>query len=271
MATTEFGEGPDELRFQVTQDPLGGEPSRINFGVIENGVFAGNIAEWQPVEALRGTEPDVFVVRGDFDTDSAFYFSFINDAIAGAEDRNVQLVGATINGTAIPGSSLEAFVNGDFGPIPFNGDAQRPVDPPPPAPGQNINGTGGADTLTGTAGNDRIQGLAGDDWISGLGGNDVIRGGAGSDVLDGGAGNDVLFTSGGRDTVLFGKDGFGRDVVTDFEIGVDQVRLVGDTTGLRTTSLGGDGVLIGFGDDDRSHLVLAGVGVNEVSQAIVIA
>jgi hypothetical protein len=275
MATTEFGNGPDELRLYFTQDPLGTEPARINFGIIENGVFTANTATWQPVQAIRGAEPDVFVVKGNFPADSAFFFSFLNDETAGAEDRNIQLVRAEINGNPIAAATAAADMNGDFGAFSFDGNAARPgpgpVDPPPPVAGQNINGTGGADTLQGTEGNDRIQGLAGDDRIAGLGGDDVIRGGSGSDVLDGGAGNDTIFTSGGRDTILFGKNGFGRDVVTDFEPGVDQVRLVGDTTGLIYIGLGDDGTLVKFGDDNSSHLILANVSVNDVSQGIIIA
>lgn len=272
MATTEFGNGPDELRLYFTQDPLGTEPARINLGVLENGEFNANTAEWQAVVSARGAEPDVFVIKGNWGADSGFFFSFLNDETAGAEDRNVQLVRAEINGNPVNGAAVAADVNGDYGAFAFNGDVERPnpgpVDPPP---GENINGTGGADTLQGTEGNDRIQGLAGDDWISGRGGNDVIRGGAGSDVLDGGAGNDVIFSSGGRDTILFGKEGYGRDVVTDFETGADQVRLVGDTTGLALISLGNDGTLLKFGDDNSSTLILANVPVNEVSQSIVIA
>ena len=54
-----------------------------------------------------------------------------------------------------------------------------------------------------------------------------------SDVLEGGAGNDTLLGLDGVDTFRFAGDATGNDVVLDFDIGVDQIDLVG-VTGLST-------------------------------------
>ena len=110
---------------------------------------------------------------------------------------------------------------------------------------------GGPDTLTagrgndvarGGAGPDRIYGEEGDDRLLGQGqadllwggyGNDELLGGGradrltggpGTDILAGGPGNDVLSGGQGADFFDFGP-GEGRDVITDFRVGVDQIRI----------------------------------------------
>jgi Ca2+-binding RTX toxin-like protein len=81
----------------------------------------------------------------------------------------------------------------------------------------NLQGTGGADTLTGASGNDTLSGLAGQDSLYGLAGNDILDGGAGSDLLDGGEGSDLYLVQQSKE---HGKAEF-RDTGT---AGVDEVR-----------------------------------------------
>ncbi|WP_386684956.1 calcium-binding protein [Loktanella sp. R86503] len=76
------------------------------------------------------------------------------------------------------------------------------------AAGSTLMGTAGGDVLTGLGGNDRLVGSSGDD---------ILRDGAGVDVMLGGAGADVFFLS---------NDGQ-RDVIQDFELGVDRIDLSG--------------------------------------------
>lgn len=92
-----------------------------------------------------------------------------------------------------------------------------------------VEGLGGNDVITagdglkgliklklyGGDGHDVIQGGNGDDWISGGDGNDWLSGGKGYDTLVGGA---------GADTFVFDK---GRDVIADFEDGVDTIIIHG--------------------------------------------
>ncbi|MFK0205991.1 Ig-like domain-containing protein [Agrobacterium sp. NPDC090283] len=85
----------------------------------------------------------------------------------------------------------------------------------------------GSDDVYGGAGNDVLMGGAGNDVLYGGSGNDELGGGSGHDVLAGGSGNDVLTGGSGVDTFVFAA-GAGRDVVTDFQVGLDFVRLSKD-------------------------------------------
>jgi Ca2+-binding RTX toxin-like protein len=85
-----------------------------------------------------------------------------------------------------------------------------------------ITGNAGANVLAGGDGNDRLLGGAGNDTISGDGGSDWLAGGAGLDSLRGGA---------EADTFVFAFNS-GRDVVADFEAGIDKVGLEALTFGI---------------------------------------
>ena len=70
-------------------------------------------------------------------------------------------------------------------------------------------------TINGEAGNDTLWGSNGDDVINGGDGNDTIFGGAGNDTLTGGAGDDIFqFTATA-----------GSDVITDFNVTDDTIKL----------------------------------------------
>ena len=125
-----------------------------------------------------------------------------------------------------------------------------------------IIGKGGDDILHGDdvsktvwiAGDDKLYGGNGHDKLYGYRGNDKLYGGDGHDVLNGGQGQDLLYGDGGNDTldgelgddVLHGGDGADifvlskiivrnpgirdtgiqiHDIVDDFDIGVDKVRV----------------------------------------------
>jgi Ca2+-binding RTX toxin-like protein len=122
----------------------------------------------------------------------------------------------------------------------------------------HLEGGSGNDLLFGDNGNDKLQGGAGRDQLMGGNGNDDLDGGAGNDVLSGGAGVDELDGSDGTDTLSGGAgndevaggadadlltggagadefkyddasdSGVGvgvRDIITDFEAGVDDIGL----------------------------------------------
>ena len=94
-------------------------------------------------------------------------------------------------------------------------------------------GYAGNDTLNGNAGNDRLLGGDGDDTLNGGTGMDVLFGDAGNDRLVGGRGGDTMSGGIGADTFVFftsqqsGSIAEGRDVITDFEIGVDRLEFAG--------------------------------------------
>jgi Ca2+-binding RTX toxin-like protein len=88
----------------------------------------------------------------------------------------------------------------------------------------NLHGGGGDDDLNGDGGRDRLNGGRGDDELNGGLGIDLLIGGLGDDTLTGDLGTDVfLFASSGQ-TPANGEDPE-IDIITDFQIGVDQIRL----------------------------------------------
>ncbi|MFU8882429.1 MAG: hypothetical protein ACNA7Q_08685, partial [Rhodobacterales bacterium] len=91
----------------------------------------------------------------------------------------------------------------------------------------------GVDRVNGYTGNDTLDasqttapiflfGADGDDLLLGGAGDDTLSGGAGDDTLIGGAGNDWLVGGEGADQFVF-RSGFGRDVIADFEPGIDVI------------------------------------------------
>lgn len=101
------------------------------------------------------------------------------------------------------------------------------------AEGRAIDGFGDTDTLKGI---DRVIGTAGNDVIIGSNANEMLEGWRGDDILTGG---------GGRDIFRF-RDGFGNDTITDFEVGMDRIRL----NDLSDLFDGFDGLVIAQDGDD---------------------
>jgi VCBS repeat-containing protein len=120
-----------------------------------------------------------------------------------------------------------------------------------------LDGSAGADRLYGEQGDDRLGGGDGFDLLVGGQGDDRLSGGSGNDLLVGGKGSDILFGDAGADVFEFGDTGRtnDRDVIRDFEFGVDTIHLsngltiTGHTEGRESTTLqlsnGGTIVLAG--------------------------
>ena len=83
---------------------------------------------------------------------------------------------------------------------------------------ENIIGSEFNDNLTGDDNANSLTGKDGNDTINAAGGNDFIVGGTGADNLTGGAGSD---------TFVYLNPGEGNDTVTDFEVGSDQIAVIG--------------------------------------------
>ena len=119
--------------------------------------------------------------------------------------------------------------------------------------GSTLKGGAGNDTLTSGAGSDFLFGGSGydtliggrgDDELYGDRGRDVLNGGDGNDMIDGGRSSDVLTGGAGNDIFVFRALEKGRDIITDFEDGHDQLEISGFTyADLNFASLEG-GVLI---------------------------
>ena len=104
---------------------------------------------------------------------------------------------------------------------------------------ENLIGSNYADTLIGDAmsnilegggGGDTLDGEGGNDFLLGEGGDDTLIGGDGDDILNGGLDRDILWGGDGIDIFEFldvAESGIGsdRDVIKDFEQGVDLIDL----------------------------------------------
>ena len=134
-----------------------------------------------------------------------------------------------------------------------------------------IIGTTGNDELTGTDATEYIHSFGGDDTIQGLDGNDLIHSGKGNDIIDAGGGRDVIGGDRGDDTITGGtgadmfdfRRGFGNDIITDFENGIDLIRLRGDLEfeDLTIAQVGSDTSITA----DELSITLQGVVATDIS------
>jgi Ca2+-binding RTX toxin-like protein len=94
----------------------------------------------------------------------------------------------------------------------------------------DLNGTGNSanNLLTGNSGKNTLQGGRGVDILLGGEGNDQLLGGRGNDVLTGGAGVDSFVYDSGA---VFTQSAFGKDVIRDFQVGIDKILLDQSTFG----------------------------------------
>lgn len=115
-----------------------------------------------------------------------------------------------------------------------------------------VSGGAGNDTVRGGRGKDELTGNRGNDDLRGEGARDFLDGGAGRDRIDGGAGRDNLTGGGARDVFIFDA-GDGRDRVTDFQDGVDVIRLRASDPEIEAA---GGGTRITY---DGGVIILAGV------------
>jgi len=90
---------------------------------------------------------------------------------------------------------------------------------------------GGAhkDTLTGWGGDDTLSGGAGKDQLHGNWGNDTLDGGRHADTLIGGMGDDELTGGSESDCFVFRTMHKGDNRITDFELGLDWLKVTGPT------------------------------------------
>lgn len=80
-------------------------------------------------------------------------------------------------------------------------------------------------TVIGTTGNDYLFGSSIADTLRGGSGHDHLYGGAGDDILSGGEGSDIFYGQKGADLFRLGQKSEGRDLIGDFEVGIDRIDL----------------------------------------------
>ena len=124
-----------------------------------------------------------------------------------------------------------------------------------------LTGEGGVviDNVIAGSGNDTITGNNNGGILNGGAGNDTIRAGTGNDFLIGGLGNDRQTGGLGDDTFVF-RPGFGKDTVTDFQVGDVNHHDTLDLRGLGFNTL--DEV---FAATDGAASAVIHVGVNDIT------
>lgn len=178
---------------------------------------------------------DANVVNADSDITDSFdnlilTFGGRDTVNAGQGDDAVMLGKGNDVGS---GGSGHDTVLGEGGDDRIAGDAGNDV----------LDGGKGKDLLDGGSGNDAMSGGDGEDVLSGGSGDDVLDGGDGHDLLVGGTGDDLLVGGSGHDTMTSGtgkdvfvfESGFGKDVVLDFQKGVDKLEIEANINGLKIT------------------------------------
>ncbi len=138
-----------------------------------------------------------------------------------------------------------------------------------------LRGGAGNDAIGAGDGNDTAHGDDGDDFIGGGAGDDLLVGGDGADTLNGGEGRDTLVGGAGADVFVFNladPTGPGNELVRDFELGEDMIRLIGhaggfdalEITGMDVPTLDFSGVLVSTGE---LSFLIDGVEVADLSAA----
>ncbi|SMX46409.1 calcium-binding protein [Actibacterium lipolyticum] len=111
------------------------------------------------------------------------------------------------------------------------------------------------DKAWGGTGNDFIGGGDGDDELYGESGNDTLNGGVGFDVLTGGEGADIFVFNDFTDGEV--------DVITDFEDGIDAIRMKGIPGGFNSLSISGYSTFVELSYND--HVILIeGVSAHDI-------
>ena len=128
----------------------------------------------------------------------------------------------------------------------------------------------GNDIVIGRKGDDILEGGMGNDRLFGNRGDDSLSGGMGDDILVGGLGNDILVGGHGADTFIFKRRQSLKagefDIVEDFEVGIDHLKLSGwnhrlgsisqtQAGALFTSFSGGEILFKGVSALDLEHIV----------------
>ena len=203
--TVEGGIGDDNLSGGSNYDTLtGGEGNDYLDGGEASDLVDGGVGN---DTILGGSGTDTLI--GD-DGDDEIFGGIGADDIDGGEGNDL-LTGDTNTDTLRGGNGDDTLSGGEGQDILIGGDGLDVLD-----------GGSGSDSLDGGAGDDLLDGgITGRDTLDGGAGNDTLDGGSNVDRLIGGAGDDEL--TGGRqvEDVFVFADGFGVDVITDFDVNID--------------------------------------------------
>ena len=183
---------------------------------------------------FSGTGADTIVAGGGVDRISLLGGADSVDAGAG-HDRliiNYAKMTSDVSGGTTGGNGVTGYVGHIADLLGSSVDFQR-------AESFTITTGSGDDTLTTGNGNDILRGGGGRDQLNGGGGQDSLFGGSGNDQLRGGRGTDIVTGGAGADVFVFASvaeasTGAGRDLILDFQTGIDRIGLDGIDADLNT-------------------------------------
>ncbi|MGJ8611047.1 MAG: calcium-binding protein, partial [Octadecabacter sp.] len=226
------GKGADNIQGGDGADYIdGGRQSDV--------IFGGD----QSDEIYGGTGNDS--IYGDDGADLLFGGSG-NDYFNGGKDDDV-IYGDHGKDTVLGGSGEDTLFGG--------------------ASNDQLNGNSGDDALYGGTGSDKLYGGGNDDVLDGGSQSDQLFGGAGSDTLHGGLGHDELTGGADSDTFVFAGT-VNNDIITDFEVGVDQIDLTGygpisTADAIAIASQSGTDVVLDLGQN--GSVTLQGIDLGDLS------
>lgn len=280
-----FGFGGDDTIFGLEGDDLlsGAEGNDLIYGGTGGDAIYSGLDD-DTVDAAAGND--------------RIYAGLGNDSLQGGDGAdlifgeigNDTLEGQQGNDTLDGGSGFDLLVGGGGDDSLYGGDQA-----------DNLIGDDGADILSGGHGADRLFGGLDDDEMSGGLGTDVLFGNQGDDYLDGGEANDRIYGGGGFDTIVGGSgddtlqgdanadvfifaDGFGNDIITDFEAfnPVEKINLAAvtaiesyddlQTEHMRQDTVNTSNVIITAGSDTITveNVLLADLGSDDFSFELII-
>ncbi len=187
-SAAEGSSGTTTFSFAITLSGSHAANETVNYSIAGTGVNATNAADF--ASPLTGT---VTIAAGS--TTAIINILVAGDAAYEQNETFAVTLSSPTTGLILGTTTATATIlNDDLAPI------------------ATINGTAANNNLVGTNSAERINGFAGADTIYAYAGNDVINAGVGNDRIYGGAGSDTF-----RFTDLH----FGKDLIMDYQDGVD--------------------------------------------------
>ena len=127
-------------------------------------------------------------------------------------------------------------------------------------------GNAGADEILAEEGNDIIWGGSGKDTLRGGTGDDLLYGGSGDDIIDSGLGRDIMKGEAGSDRFIVSGLAAERDIIFDYEVGVDELTLTDGLTFERiTVNQVGHNATIDDAQTHETYAILLGVNASHIN------
>ena len=218
-----FGDSAGTLRF----DLRGGDGAIVNLSLGSNQVIddgygnTENIGDITRITELRTTDGDDSVIGST--GDDRFILRIGSDTLEAGDgfdtlryDRsNIDSIYVDLeDARAYDGKVSGGYASGFWSDGNGNGTFETFISDVEAIRGSRE----GNDVLLGDSENNRFEGRGGNDSLNGRDGDDTLAGQGGDDELTGGVGVDI-----------FQYDGQGFDIITDFEVGIDELQAFDET------------------------------------------